>query len=176
MSKGGDMQRPNLFGKSIALNGDKTSTGATCIATIQQVTCYGHSVLRVGDPTTTCPQCGKSGIIITGEDRINNHGKIQAVYNSIVQCGCPLGSNFVIAATSKKSSDHISNSLVNLIPALFSQKFILKDANDSIAYGIKTASSFIEGMSKQNGELELVETPQEENIEIVYLFQTKVGI
>ncbi|OEJ07586.1 hypothetical protein BHE89_04255 [Shigella sp. FC1967] len=62
----------------------------------------------------------------------------------------------------KKSSDHISNSLVNLIPALFSQKFILKDANNSIAYGIKTASGFIEGMSKQNGELELVETPQEE--------------
>ncbi|MDX4950244.1 PAAR domain-containing protein [Proteus mirabilis] len=81
MSKGEDMQRPNLFGKSIALNGDKTSTGATCIATIQQVTCYGHSVLRAGDPTTTCPQCGKPGIIITGEDRINNHGKIQAVHN-----------------------------------------------------------------------------------------------
>ncbi|OEJ07585.1 hypothetical protein BHE89_04250 [Shigella sp. FC1967] len=96
------MQRPNLFGKSIALNGDKTSTGATCIATIQQVTCYGNSALRVGDPTTTCPQCGKLGIIITGEDRINNHGKIQAVHHSIVQCGCSLGSNFVIAATSKK--------------------------------------------------------------------------
>ncbi|XOY29013.1 PAAR domain-containing protein [Proteus cibi] len=170
------MQRPNLFGKSIALNGDKTSTGATCIATIQQVACYGHSVLRVGDPTTTCPKCGKPGIIITGENRINNHGKTPAVHNSIVQCGCPLGSNFVIAATSKKPSNHISNSLTNLIPSLFSQKFILKNANNSIAYGIKTASGFIEGISKQNGELELIETPQEENIEIVYLFQTKVGI
>ncbi|MEQ5169342.1 PAAR domain-containing protein [Proteus terrae] len=169
------MQRPNLFGKSIALNGDKTSTGATCIATIQQVTCYGHSVLRVGDPTTTCPQCGKPGIIITGEDRINNHGKIQAVHNSIVQCGCPLSSNFVIAVTSKKPSNHISNSLTNLIPALFSQKFILKNKDNPTAYGIKTASGFIEGISKKNGELELIETSQEENIEIVYLFQTRIG-
>lgn len=169
------MQRPNLFGKSIALNGDKTSTGATCIATIQQVTCYGHSVLKVGDPTTTCPQCGKPGIIITGEDRINNHGKIQAVHNSIVQCGCPLGSNFVIAVTSKKPSNHISNSLTNLIPALFSQKFILKNTDNPTAYGIKTASGFIEGISKKNGELELIETSQEENIEIVYLFQTRIG-
>lgn len=28
---------PNVFGKAMALNGDKTTTGATCIATIQNV-------------------------------------------------------------------------------------------------------------------------------------------
>lgn len=120
------MQRPNLFGKAIALNGDKTITGATCISTIQQVTCYNLCVLRVGDPTTICSKCGKPGIIVTGENRINNHGKVQAVHHSIVRCGCPFGSNLVIAVSPKTSSDTVKNSLANLIPALFSQKFILK--------------------------------------------------
>ena len=32
--------RPNIFGKAMALNGDKTTTGATCIATIRTVGCH----------------------------------------------------------------------------------------------------------------------------------------
>ncbi len=36
--------RPNIFGKAMALNGDKTTTGATCIATIQTVGCHQNKV------------------------------------------------------------------------------------------------------------------------------------
>lgn len=91
--------RSNIFGKAMALNGDKTTTGAICIATIQVVNSHQKMALRVGDPTTSCPKCGQVGKIVTGENRINNHGKAQAVNGSIVQCGCPLGSNVVIATT-----------------------------------------------------------------------------
>ncbi|WP_244179704.1 PAAR domain-containing protein [Proteus genomosp. 4] len=103
--------RPNLFGKAIALNGDKTTTGATCIATIQSVSCHQKMALRVGDPTTICPKCRQAGKVITGENRINNHGKIQAVEGSIVQCGCPLGSNIVIAGD-PRSNVIASNTMI----------------------------------------------------------------
>lgn len=59
------------------------TTGATCIATIQSVSCHQKMALRVGDPTTDCPKCGQSGKIITGETRINNHGKVQTVEGSV---------------------------------------------------------------------------------------------
>ncbi|WP_172955136.1 hypothetical protein [Providencia stuartii] len=48
--------RATIFGKAMALDGDKTTTGATCISSIDRVTC-GQSqkaALRVGDQTTTC--------------------------------------------------------------------------------------------------------------------------
>ncbi|WP_413491562.1 hypothetical protein [Morganella psychrotolerans] len=43
--------------------------------------------------------------MITGESRISNHGKAQAVDGSIVQCGCPFGSNVVIAATPYRNAE-----------------------------------------------------------------------
>lgn len=92
------MLRPSIFGKSMALDGDKTSTGATCIATVRTAIADNKQMLRVGDPTTKCPQCGKTGKVITGENRVVNHGKAQAVHGSLVQCGCPIGVNFVIAS------------------------------------------------------------------------------
>jgi len=46
--------------------------------------------LRVGNPTTNCPKCGKAGTVVTGESGFNNHGKFQAVHDSIVQCGTAL--------------------------------------------------------------------------------------
>lgn len=91
------MLRPNIFGKSMALNGDKTSTEATCIATINNAIADGKAMLRVGDPTTECPKCRQVGQVITGENRVMNHGKAQAVHGSIVRCGCPHGTHFVIA-------------------------------------------------------------------------------
>lgn len=95
--------RPIIMGKKMALNGDKTTTGATCIATIETVTCFNKKALRVGDPTTQCPKCGQAGIIISGQQGFLNHGKLQAVHDSVVQCGCPSGSNRVIAISTQTS-------------------------------------------------------------------------
>lgn len=75
--------RPDVYGKAMALDGDKTTTGATCIATIQTATFNGKRMLRVGDPTTRCPKCGNQGKIVTGESQVNNHGKSQAVHGSM---------------------------------------------------------------------------------------------
>lgn len=107
------------MGKIIALNGDKTTTGATCIATIETVTCFNKKVLRVGDPTTKCPKCGQAGVVITGQQGFLNHGKLQAIHDSLVQCGCPSGSNRVITISSPISVQNrpvtaASNAIANV--------------------------------------------------------------
>ena len=96
--------RPNIFGKAMAIDGDKTTTGATCIASSSMIKYQGTPAVIVGDLTTTCPQCKQTGTIATGDSRMMNNRKPQAVDGSIVQCGCPYGTNTVIAATSPAES------------------------------------------------------------------------
>ena len=89
--------RSDCYGRGTALEGDKTTTGAICIASMSNDTEHGLRVVRVGDKTTPCPKCGETGIIVSGEPRDTNNGKIAAVDGSIVHCGCPSGSNLIIA-------------------------------------------------------------------------------
>ncbi|MET4860366.1 PAAR domain-containing protein [Morganella morganii] len=96
--------RPNIFGKAMAIDGDKTTTGATCIASSSMIKYKGTPAVIVGDLTTICPQCKQTGTIATGDSRMMNNRKPQAVDGSIVQCGCPYGTNTVIAATSPAES------------------------------------------------------------------------
>ncbi|WP_262860956.1 PAAR domain-containing protein [Morganella morganii] len=96
--------RPNIFGKAMAIDGDKTTTGATCIASSSMIKYKGTPAVIVGDLTTPCPQCKQTGTIATGDSRMMNNRKPQAVDGSIVQCGCPYGTNTVIAATSPAES------------------------------------------------------------------------
>lgn len=77
--------RPDVFGKAMALDGDHTTTGAICIATLLSSLCHGKKILRVGDPTTRCPKCHQLGSVVTGENQVNNFGKAQAVHGSIIQ-------------------------------------------------------------------------------------------
>ena len=89
--------RSDCYGRGTALEGDKTTTGAECIASMSNDTEHGRRVVRVGDKTTPCPKCGEVGVIVSGEPRDTNNGKIAAVDGSIVRCDCPSGSNWIIA-------------------------------------------------------------------------------
>ncbi|MCZ3384985.1 S-type pyocin domain-containing protein [Kosakonia sp. SOY2] len=89
--------RTNCYGRGLALHGDKTSTGATICSTLPNCTEYGRAVVRVGDPTTTCPRCGQPGTIVDGEPNSLWNGAAAAVDRSTVRCGCPPGTNKVIA-------------------------------------------------------------------------------
>ena len=53
--------RPNIFGKAMAIDGDKTTTGATCIASSSMIKYKGTPAVIVGDLTTPCPQCKQTG-------------------------------------------------------------------------------------------------------------------
>lgn len=85
-----------VHGKNVGLNGDKTSTGSECIATRTGFTVMGKLKLYIGDKTTPCPKCGKVGVIVTGDHRQTN-GVAVAVDGAEILCGCPQGTNFLIA-------------------------------------------------------------------------------
>ncbi|HGH4582367.1 TPA: S-type pyocin domain-containing protein [Enterobacter bugandensis] len=89
--------RTDNYGRGQALENDKMTTGARCIASITDSTEFGRRILRVGDKTTPCPKCGKQGVIVSGEERVTFHGVPAAVHGSEVHCDCPPGSNRVIA-------------------------------------------------------------------------------
>ncbi|MBD2797980.1 Hcp family type VI secretion system effector [Xenorhabdus sp. 18] len=71
--------------------------------------------------------------------------------------------------------------LTETIAALFSHQFKLKNQHNGdncqhIAYGVKTNKGLIEGKSQSLGLTKQFDTKQEENINVEYLYQTKMGI
>lgn len=85
-----------VHGKNVGLDGDKTSTGAFCIATRTGFTVMGKLKLYIGDKTSPCPKCGQVGTIVSGDHRQTN-GVAVAVDGAEIHCGCPGGSHFLIA-------------------------------------------------------------------------------
>ncbi|WP_232526454.1 PAAR domain-containing protein [Pantoea agglomerans] len=85
-----------IHGKNVGLHGDKTSTGAQCIATRPGMSVMGLLKLYIGDKTTPCPKCGEVGVIVSGDHRHSNSAAV-AVDGSEIRCGCPQGTNFLIA-------------------------------------------------------------------------------
>jgi len=89
--------RVNLEGKGQAVDGDVTTTGAVCIATDAGYITDGRWVLREGDPTTPCPRCGEEGTVAEGVWHFTSAGKRVAMDGALVTCGCPSGTNRVVA-------------------------------------------------------------------------------
>lgn len=85
-----------VHGKNVGLHGDQTSTGAQCIAARPGMSVMGKWKLYIGDKTTPCPKCGKVGIIVSGDPRCSNSAAV-AVDGAEILCGCPQGTNFLIA-------------------------------------------------------------------------------
>lgn len=85
-----------VHGKNVGLHGDKTSTGAQCIAARPGMSVMGLWKLYIGDKTTPCPKCGKVGVIVSGDPRCSNSVAV-AVDGAEIRCGCPQGTNFLIA-------------------------------------------------------------------------------
>lgn len=89
--------RTSLGGKGQAVDGDVTTTGAVCIATGAGYLDEGRMVLREGDRTTPCPLCGQEGMVAEGVDHFISDGRRVAMDGALVVCGCPPGSNRVVA-------------------------------------------------------------------------------
>lgn len=86
----------SVHGKNVGLHGDKTTSGAQCIAAHPGMSVMGLLKLYIGDKTTPCPKCGKVGVIVTGDHRHSNSAAV-AVDGAEIRCGCPQGSNLLIA-------------------------------------------------------------------------------
>ncbi|MFJ3470212.1 PAAR domain-containing protein [Pseudomonas sp. NPDC090201] len=92
-----------INGSQQGLNGDKTTTGATCISSLPEARRDDRSVLRRGDKTTPCPKCGQVGEIAEGDSSFKWHGIPTAKHNALILCGCPRGTNRLIAPRDEES-------------------------------------------------------------------------
>lgn len=103
------MNRMSVHGKGQGLHGDKTTTGAMCITSLPNASENNRGVLRIDDVTTACPKCGKVGRIISGDARATYNGRATAVDGALVLCGCPNGSNRLIAPLGRLASERSSS-------------------------------------------------------------------
>lgn len=130
------MSRPDIYGRGQALHGDKTTSGATLISTLElDATSDRRGIVRRGDHTTTCPRCGKEGVVVEGDPRNVWMGELAALDDHIVSCGCPYGSNRIIAPLGPFSlniAEHCPVETVNpsASPAHYTDKPILHQLFD----------------------------------------------
>ena len=91
--------REDIFGKGMALSCDRTTTGALLLSSIpiNVHSEFGFGIIRKGDRTTPCPKCGKPGVVADGDERHQVHGAYTAVHGGLIICGCPAGTNRIIA-------------------------------------------------------------------------------
>ncbi|MGY4527853.1 putative Zn-binding protein involved in type VI secretion [Pseudomonas sp. TE21394] len=80
-----------------ALNGDRTTTGAVCLASNAGFKVRGREALRLDDKTTPCPVCGEVGTLVEGVSHFIIQGRPAVVDGALVACACPAGSNRVMA-------------------------------------------------------------------------------
>lgn len=123
--------RVNLEGRGQAVDGDVTTTGAVCIATNAGYLAEGRMVLREGDRTTPCPLCGQVGTVAEGVDHFISGGQRVAVDGALVLCGCPSGSNRVVAPLQEappptqpvagRANNHFAEPSNDVYPGPFSQ-------------------------------------------------------
>jgi len=126
--------RVNLEGRGQAVDGDVTTTGAVCIATNAGYLAEGRMVLREGDRTTPCPLCGQVGTVAEGVDHFISGGQRVAVDGALVLCGCPPGSNRVVAPLHEappstqpvmgRANSHFAEPSNALYPEHFSQPVV----------------------------------------------------
>lgn len=88
-----------INGRGQAFEGDLTTTGAKCVSSLSRSDYmqHGRAVIRKGDKTTACPQCGQTGIVQEGDWLCTIMGIATAFDGARIRCGCPPGTNRVIA-------------------------------------------------------------------------------
>lgn len=83
----------------VALVGNMTTTGGKIITGENTFTSEGLATALVGDKVS-CPKCKQIGTIIEGCQTFIMHGKPVAYNGCLVACGCPMGTNRIIAMDS----------------------------------------------------------------------------
>ncbi|WP_171017132.1 PAAR domain-containing protein [Pseudomonas sp. G(2018)] len=121
------MARMDVDGLGQGLDGDLTTTGAVCIASLPQARQGERGVLRLGDKTTPCKKCGKEGVIVESLPAMKWDDIPTVLDGARVHCGCPEGTNRLIAPLEGPSrsarSDHGGVVAQPAAPGGFTSKF-----------------------------------------------------
>ena len=59
--------------------------------------------MRLGDKTTPCPICAKTGVIVESLPAMVWDGIATVLHGAVVSCGCPAGTNRLIAPLERSS-------------------------------------------------------------------------
>lgn len=148
------MFRPEVHGKGQALDGDKTTTGATLISSLSNMAvCQGRGAVRHSDRTTPCPKCGKPGVVIDGHPGTIFFGEPTALDGHVVKCGCPIGSNRIIAPLGPLSSTSArgNNAKTLPIPAItpYAAQICLTCPSGSIPKGLNYVMHLADGTTRE---------------------------
>ena len=85
--------------QKVALVGDLTTTGGRILTGENNVRSEGMPMALVGDKVF-CPECDQTGIIVEGCPAFTVEGKPVAYNTCLIACGCPTGTNRVVASNS----------------------------------------------------------------------------
>lgn len=148
------MRRPQAHGKGQALDGDKTTTGATLISSLPiQTNCGGRGAVRHLDRTTPCPKCGQPGVVIDGHPGTIFFGQPTALDGHVVKCGCPMGSNRIIAPLGPLPSRSAGGSHSRSVPfpslALYAAQICLTCSSGSLPKGLNYVMYLADGTSRK---------------------------
>lgn len=148
------MFRPEVHGKGQALDGDKTTTGATLISSLPDMAvCQGRGAVRHSDRTTPCPKCGKPGVVIDGHPGTIFFGEPTALDGHVVKCGCPIGSNRIIAPLGPLSSSSAGGNKAKTlpIPAItpYAAQICLTCPSGSIPKGLNYVMHLADGTTRE---------------------------
>jgi len=88
----------------IVREGDTTTSGGLVSNTSSRVILDGQRVALMGDPVW-CPACRSAGYIAQGNPTYVDEFVAVATHGHEVRCGCPLGSNRLIASQDKFQAD-----------------------------------------------------------------------
>ena len=88
----------------IVREGDTTTRGGLVLNTSSRVILDGQRVALMGDPVW-CPACRSAGYITQGNPTYVDEFVAVATHGHEVRCGCPPGSNRLIASQDKFQAD-----------------------------------------------------------------------
>ena len=88
----------------IVREGDTTTRGGLVLNTSSRVILDGQRVALMGDPVW-CPACGSAGFIAQGNPTYIDEFLAAATHGHEVRCGCPSGSNRLIASQNTFQAD-----------------------------------------------------------------------
>lgn len=155
------MGRGTVNGLGQGLHGDLTTTGAVCVSSLHNAAQGGRGVLRLGDTTSPCKKCGKTGVIIDSLPAMKWHGVPTVLDGAVVHCDCPPGRNRLIAPVEKRSDTSFSSSsstVVDLTPATsmhaashhfvkkFAQAFAITDSETGLPLANRKFIAVVDGL------------------------------
>lgn len=161
----------DINGREQGLDGDLTTTGAICHASLVQTSLEdGRMALRLGDKTSPCGVCGQVGEIVEGDDSFTWDGIPTAVHDALVLCACPPGANRLIAPRSGRAgasraapdaaaAPHpampMSNTSSSVYPHtttapgnIFARTFVIRDSETGQPLANRTFTATVDGQQK----------------------------